>query len=129
MYDTLLASPLVQGLEGNQAARLQKAFLDLRCKSIDFFINSVSLHRQELLREDPDSGMGEKLYIGSLFEWCELSQRDITMVESSCRADPGPVTEVRVCQALRRMRPFLQGVHGLPSGVPPTSMTPLMDGG
>ena len=76
---------------------MQKAFLELRRKpneSIDFFINSVSLHRQGLLREDSASAMGELFYIGFLFERCELSQRDRALVESSCSSDSGPVTEV-----------------------------------
>ena len=70
----------------------------------------MSLHRNELLREDSDSNMGEKFFCGFLLERCELWQRDRAMIQScitSMGVAMGAVTEAINVTALRRMGPFL----------------------
>ena len=70
------------------AERLQKAFLALRRKpndSIDSFLNEVSLHRTEMLREDPEAGMGERFFCAFLLERCDLSHKDRCLINPASR--------------------------------------------
>ena len=109
IYSVLEKSPLMKEMAGAKGDRVHSEFKALKRRtneSMDSFVTRAVLLRQELLRQDPNFGMGERFFVGHLLDGAQITGRDRAMVLGGAGHK---LTESDVCDALRRLGPHLAG--------------------